>query len=90
MTTQILAIKLTSRSKEGLRRLFSEPDGVLHHAEFYLHLGETTARLFYTLAKDEAQRTEEENEFLRDIARELSNSLEVHLEDGPSVFFRFL
>lgn len=86
----MLAIKLTPRSKEGLRRYFSEPDGVLHHSEFYFHLGETTARLFYSLAKPESERTKDDKVFLRDIAKELSNSLEVHLEEGSPVFFRFL
>ncbi len=58
--------------------------------EFFLQIGKTTAQLFTILAKDEAERTAQDREFLVDIARELSNSLEVCLNDGPPVVFRFL
>lgn len=90
MTTQILSIKLTPHVKAGVQRLSSEPQGVFHEREFYTHLGETTARLFYTLAMDEHQRTDDDWEFLKGIADELSNSLEVATEDGRRVVFRFL
>ncbi len=90
MPIQILSIKLTPNIKAGMQRLSSELQDIFHEPEFYLHLGETTAKLFYTLAKDEDKRTDGDWQFLRDIADELSNSVEVATEDGRRVIFRFL
>lgn len=90
MTAHLLSFSLVEYARERIKTLATENDSVFRQVEFYTQLGETTARLFYTLAKDISERTEQDHEFLKNLGDELSRSLEVTGEDGYPVFFRFV
>lgn len=90
MKTHLLSFSLVEGAKERIKEMAAENDSVFNQAELYNHLGEATARLFYTLAKDVNERSEQDHEFLKNIGDELSRSVKAAGEDGHPVFFRFV